>query len=280
MANPKIKAGDVLGDALKACGREKEVMLLLAALMGVVFLIGFWPLLDTYSLIMVGKGNPEELVRLLLQDIQDNRWLVGLLCVAYLFVAIAVSMVWTRVCVLGRGAAFAGGPEQFLRRTARVFWRTLCAVGWILLFMGLALLPLAGLSKNPGAGGQGAGALVVLSTIALAAVAIAAALAVSMLTPIAVHGEARDIRVPIHRAFGLMRGNLARAAGLLFLVVLAFEIGLGTVFAIIGPAVLEAGGWFMLLGNFLLAAAGVLVQFLIGAYGAYFAVRVVPALRG
>jgi len=279
MQHPKIKAGDVLGEALKACGREKEVMVLLAALVSVVFLLLLWPILDSYSLLMVGQGDPQEVARLLFQDLYDNRWFLGVAFVVYLFVGYAVSMIWSRVSVLGRDSALAGGGEQFLKRVGWTFWRNLCAIGWIVLFFGVPVGIIFAIGQGQSAGGSMGATALWLVAVPLLIFALVAVFAVSTLLPIAVHGEARDFHLPIHRAFVLMRGNLARGAGLLVLVILLFEIGLGTVFAIFGPAALEAGGWIMLIGNFLLAAVGVLIQFAVGAYGAYYAVRVVPELK-
>jgi hypothetical protein len=278
MPHPKIKAGDVLGDALAACKREKEVVALLAMLLGVVFLIGFWPVLGTYTLMTIGKGDPRELVRVMAEDILENRWYLVISVILYLAALFAIMVIWTRTAVLGRQAALAGGVVQLTRRVGWTFWRYVCGLGWTLLFIGIAILPFAAFSKGGGVAPTSAVAILLL-TVLLGLVLFLAVLPVSMLVPIACHGEARDFHLPIHRAFKLMRGNLARAAGLLFLVILLFEIGIGTVFMIFGPALLEAGGWAMVVGNLLFSAVGYLLGFAISAYGAYFAIRVVPELK-
>ena len=279
MKNPKIKAGDVLGDAIRACGREKEVLGLLVALTTIVFLLGLWPLRDTYSLVMVGTGDPQETGRLLFQDFFDNRAYLGISSLAFLAVSYSVSMVWSRVCVLGRGAALDGGPGQFLKRAGWTFWRNLCAAGWMMLFLGIPIAIVAALDPGRATGDSMAPAAVWLVVVPLFVVGVGAAFAIGTLIPIAVHGEARDFHLPIHRAFVLMRGNLARATGLFVLAVLLFEIAIVIVFAIFGPALLEAAGWIRLAGMFIFTALGLLVEFLVGAYGAYFAVRVVPQLK-
>ncbi|HXV73300.1 MAG TPA: hypothetical protein VD713_01085, partial [Sphingomonadales bacterium] len=96
---------------------------------------------------------------------------------------------------------------------------------------------------------------------------------------VSLHAEARDQRLPIHRSFAAMRGNLLRAAGLLFALMILFYVIFSVILFVGGLALIGSSGVLSLVGIVLSFAIGNAWNFLAAAYGAFFAVRVVPELK-
>ena len=108
---------------------------------------------------------------------------------------------------------------------------------------------------------------------------IYAALALSLLFYIALHGEARDQRVPIHKCFGAMKGNLLRATGSFVGVAFLFYFLYGLLFVSLSGAILSASTTVITVIFVMLFALSVLFNFALVSFGAVFANKLIPGLR-
>lgn len=285
MSGTKISAIEVLGDALTAVWREKELAGLLMALLAVLNLIILWPIMEWYLSVLPSlfKGvTPSE------QDVtalEDNMSYIFWMIAPMLVAGVAAIVLWTRAVTGGTSVAFEGGFKALIRRILWTLWRYLCGVGWMLLilvpfafFAGL-VFGTAGIGAS-GQGGGGATALSILALMVMYLVILFASFAISFLMMVSFQGEARDLRLPIHRSFSLARGNILRSAGVMLLALLGFYIVSAMVGALFGAALFSGSTILQGIALFVLFFLGHIMNFVFIGYGALFAVRLVPELKG
>ena len=291
MSGEKIKATDVLAEAFSILWREKELLVLLAALMTVVGLLFLWPLLGMYAEFLaayMAQGTPDlEALDQFGQSMSEISYIYYLIIPQLLF-QMSILTLWTRASILGKGQALDGGLRGLFNRSLWVFWRYICTMGWMLL-MGIAIwVVIFGIVLVLGAGGAltgGEGAsgaltfLLILLIIPLYLVFIFALMGLMFLMSVSIHGEARDLRLPIHKSFGYIKGNLLRGTGVLILFLLGFYFiyifGVLFIFGIY----LTAPVWVTAIGMFAIFFLGMLFNFAWVTYGAIYASKLVPELR-
>lgn len=284
MKQARISASDALGAALQSAKKEWEVFLLLVVFTTLVTMLYYWPTLGAYSEtlagIQAGAAGDERMLEEMNQHM--SYLLIGL--IPFLVIYLGAQTVWSRVAVLGRERTLEGGLKALLHRSLWVVWRYVCLIGWVLLLVAVFMLLLAavmwaaGVSLSGLEQGQPPGAAVAL-LIPLYLVFLAAVMVLVFLFYVALHGEARDVRLPIHACFKAARGNLLRATGLMFLTVLVYAVIAILFLMFFGIALIGASGLPALIGMAVFMAAGSAFNFIFVGYGAYYATRLVPKLK-
>ena len=193
--------------------------------------------------------------------------------------------------VLGKGRALEGGLSTLLHRALFSFWRYICMIGWmILLSFGFLVVFLLigmvfGISASLLTQGEnsvitpGAGiGWVFLLIIPVYILFLIAMMGLMVLISVSIHGEARDFRLPIHKSFKAMKGNLLRATGSMFLIMTGFVIVyMFLLFALVGLSQ-TSQGWLVLFTLFIIMFLIWLSNLAWFAFGAIYASRLVPEL--
>lgn len=292
MSGQRISAQEVMSETFAILWREKELLGLLLVLATIFTLLFFWPFLKFYAALLTNFSLTESMNQDALQqlfgeaDLETGAIYFAVLALPFTVIYYGIFAVWSRACVLGKARAMEGGLQALVKRTLWAFWRYICTFGWMLLMVSALVLVAAlfgFLSSSLGVSSGGAGAIfglvVFLVIISLYVAFFIAVMGLMVLSAISIHGEARDFRLPIHKSFGLMRGNILRAAGLLIALIFIYEIILSFVFVIF-LGLLQAGSdWLVILALFFMFAAGSLFNFGFMTYGAVYASRVVPELK-
>lgn len=284
MEHERISASDALGAALESVKREWEVFLLLVFFTTLVTMLYYWPTLDTYASLLSGAVSEQAAQAQMAEELNQHigYLLAGL--IPYMVVYLGAQLVWSRVGALGRDRALEGGVGALLRRSLWVFWRYLCLIGWMVLFLLVFFALFFAVMMVGGAGMSGleqaqpSGAVIAL-LVPLYLVLIGAVMALVCLFYVAMHGEARDMRLPIRTCFRAMKGNLMRAAGLMFLAVLVYAAIAVLFLVFFGIALFGAAGIGALIGMVIFLAAGTALNFVFVGYGAYYATRLIPDLK-
>ena len=290
MAVEKIKATDVLRETISILLRERELFLLLGALIAAVSLIFTWPTMEVnarYLEIYLTTGEFSiDLMNQMNQEVEEagyNSYIPYLMMVFHL----VVMALWSRASILGRRHALDGGFHDLLKRNLWVLWRFICGIGWMfLLFVPLSLLFVATFSIPSVAslfsGGFDNGEIsfsLILFLIVIYSAFTLVFLVLIFLTSISIHGEARDLRLPIHKSYGYMKGNLFRAASFLIPLLLGsyFLVFIGE-FLII-KSYLTTPMLVNLIGMFALTFFSMLATLTSYTFGAIYASKLVPELR-
>jgi len=142
--------------------------------------------------------------------------------------------IWTRASILPSSEVFEGGIKKVLTRGLRVFWRSICGFGWAVLFLfgmmllfmifGSSLIPNPETIRdfsNPYQAIPWPMYLIDLVMLVLFGILFFAWM-------VSIHGEARNVRLPIHEGLGLLGGHLIKALLLAFVITL---ILLGWIYA-------------------------------------------------
>jgi len=291
MSVEKIKATDVLAEAFSILWREKELLVLLAALMTVVGLLFLWPLFGIYAEFLaayMAQGTPDlEALDQFGQSMSEISYIYYLIIPQLMF-QMSILTLWTRASILGKGQVLDGGLKILIKRGLWVFWRYICSMGWMLLMTLAIWVVIIGITLVLGASGamtgdEGASGaitfLLILLIIPLYLVFIFALMGLTFLMSVSIHGEARDLRLPIHKSYGYIKGNLLRGTGVLILFLLGFYFiyifGVLFVFGIY----LTAPVWVTAIGMFAIFFLGMLFNFAWVTYGAIYASRLVPELK-
>jgi len=290
MSVEKIKATDVLAETISILLRERELFLLLGAFIAAVSLIFTWPTMEVnarYLEIYLTTGEFSiDLMNQMNQEVEEagyNSYIPYLMTVFHL----VVMALWSRASILGRRHALDGGFHDLLKRNLWVIWRFICGIGWmVLLVVPLSLLIFAtflipGVASVFSGGfdnGEISFSLILFLTVIYSAFTLVI-LVLIFLISISIHGEARDLRLPIHKSFGYMKGNLARAASFLITLLLGsyFLFFIGEF--LILKSYLTTPMLVNLISMFALTFFSMLVTLISYTYGAIYASRLVPELR-
>lgn len=290
MTTNRIPAADVMSQAFSTLWREKSLLLLLAGFLSILSMIWFYPFLEIYAAFLSSTLAGEIINQDQFgDDFLDFMpyFLIGL--IPMLFIQYGAIVLWSRAAILGTSQAFEGGIKVLLNRTLWALWRYICGMGWMLLIvLGLSILALI-ISIILGVGMMGTGDsnslfgfIFILLIIPVYIVMFMGLFMLTVLISIGVHSEARDLHLPIHRAYKLMKGNLLRAAGLLLLIIFFFNLAMSPLLLFAfpmgssGPSVSSVG---LLLGFFLVFVLAIIYNMLWFSYGAIYAQKLVPELR-
>jgi len=252
------------------------------ALIAVLNLIVLWPIIDWYlSFIQTFFRGQEPGV----PDLEALKAEIPYLltwAVPLVFLSLAMIVLMTRAAIGGTAIAFQGGFLALVKRTLWTFWRYLCGIGWMLVIIipiSFVLGLVVGMSGYDPAQGAGISPFSILLVIVIYGVIIFLAMAVAVLMMVSFNGEGRDFRLPIRKSFLAMRGNLLRAVGVSLLLMIGFYMVVGLIGAILFAVPISGSLILKGLGLFILFAMGTVLNFILVAYGAIYANKLVPELR-
>ena len=287
MPDTRISAIGTLSEALSIVWQGRQLVLLLIAFLSVVSLIYMWPMLDWYVPLMTDFSPEAGLDPATTQQIMDDMSYLFVGLIPFLFFLSAPFIIWSRASIGGTGVAMEGGIGALLKRTLWLLWRFICMFGWmILLIFALSIVLMVieiftGISASltaPGDPSQMWGVLLVM--IPFYIILMSAFLALSLLYSISMHGEARDFRLPIYKSFRAMKGNLVRATGALMATMMIFYVVNFLVALLFIGTITAASTWLNIIGLFFLFAFSNLYYFIWITYGALYASKLVPELKG
>jgi len=271
MAENKIKALEVLGEALQAMIREKQLFLLLVSFLAITSMILVWPMLDWYVLLLKSFPDTQGALREIEALVDEDLPYILFMLVPSLFITFGIVVLWTRAVIGGSAVAFEGGLRPFLNRILRVFWRYLCALAIMLGAGVLVMAPLTLVGTNNG--------IAVLLFFLLYLVFFIVIFGVTVLLSVSLHGEARDIRLPIHKSFLYLKGNLLRATGGLALGIFIVYIIQSTIMVVLLGLIIGGSTVGMFFAFFILFVLSGILNFLWVGFGALYAVKLVPELQ-
>lgn len=287
MPDTRISAIGTLSEALSIVWQGRQLVLLLIAFLSVVSLIYMWPMLDWYVPLMTDFSPEAGLDPATTQQIMDDMSYLFVGLIPFLFFLSAPFIIWSRASIGGTGVAMEGGIGALLKRTLWLVWRFICMFGWmILLIFALSIVLMVieiftGISATltaPGDPSQMWDVLLVM--IPFYIILMGAFLALSLLYSISMHGEARDSRLPIYKSFRAMKGNLVRATGALMATMVVFYVVNFLVALLFIGTITAASTWLNIIGLFFLFAFSNIYYFIWITYGALYASKLVPELKG
>ncbi len=287
MPDTRISAIGTLSEALSIVWQGRQLVLLLIAFLSVVSLIYMWPMLDWYVPLMTDFSPEAGLDPATTQQIMDDMSYLFVGLIPFLFFLSAPFIIWSRASIGGTGVAMEGGIGALLKRTLWLVWRFICMFGWmILLIFALSIVLMVieiftGISATltaPGDPSQMWDVLLVM--IPFYIILMGAFLALSLLYSISMHGEARDFRLPIYKSFRAMKGNLVRATGALMATMVVFYVVNFLVALLFIGTITAASTWLNIIGLFFLFAFSNIYYFIWITYGALYASKLVPELKG
>ncbi|MCH8322044.1 MAG: hypothetical protein IIB64_03085 [Proteobacteria bacterium] len=287
MPDTRISAIGTLSEALSIVWQGRQLVLLLIAFLSVVSLIYMWPMLDWYVPLMTDFSPEAGLDPATTQQIMDDMSYLFVGLIPFLFFLSAPFVIWSRASIGGTGVAMEGGIGALLKRTLWLVWRFICMFGWmILLVFALSIVLMVieiftGISATltaPGDPSQMWDVLLVM--IPFYIILMGAFLALSLLYSISMHGEARDFRLPIYKSFRAMKGNLVRATGALMATMVVFYVVNFLVALLFIGTITAASTWLNIIGLFFLFAFSNIYYFIWITYGALYASKLVPELKG
>ena len=287
MPDTRISAIGTLSEALSIVWQGRQLVLLLIAFLSVVSLIYMWPMLDWYVPLMTDFSPEAGLDPATTQQIMDDMSYLFVGLIPFLFFLSAPFIIWSRASIGGTGVAMEGGIGALLKRTLWLVWRFICMFGWmILLIFALSIVLMVieiftGISATltaPGDPSQMWDVLLVM--IPFYIILMGAFLALSLLYSISMHGEARDFRLPIYKSFRAMKGNLVRATGALMATMMIFYVVNFLVALLFIGTITAASTWLNIIGLFFLFTFSNLYYFIWITYGALYASKLVPELKG
>ncbi|MEE8295864.1 MAG: hypothetical protein V3R64_09140 [Sphingomonadales bacterium] len=271
MDENKIIALEVLGETLQAMIREKQLFLLLVSFLAITSMILVWPMLDWYILLLKSFPDIQEALREIEAKISEDLPYILLMLVPPLFITLGIIVLWTRAVIGGSVVAFEGGIRPFLIRILRVFWRYLCAMGIMIAAGFLITAPLTLIGADSG--------LALLLFFFLNMGFLILMFGVTFLLSVSLHGEARDIRLPIHKSFLYLKGNLLRATWALFLVMFIVNIIQSTMMVVLLGLMTGDSTVGMFIAFFILFVLSGILNFIWVGFGALYAVKLVPELK-
>lgn len=287
MPDTRISAIGTLSEALSIVWQGRQLVLLLIAFLSVVSLIYMWPMLDWYVPLMTDFSPEAGLDPATTQQIMDDMSYLFVGLIPFLFFLSAPFIIWSRASIGGTGVAMEGGIGALLKRTLWLVWRFICMFGWmILLIFALSIVLMVieiftGISATLTARGDPSQMWdVLLVMIPFYIILMGAFLALSLLYSISMHGEARDFRLPIYKSFRAMKGNLVRATGALMATMMIFYVVNFLVALLFIGTITAASTWLNIIGLFFLFAFSNLYYFIWITYGALYASKLVPELKG
>ena len=287
MSDTHISAFGTLSEALFIVWREKQLALLLIAFVTIVTLIYLWPLLDWYAPLMIEFSYTDQMDPAMEQQIMDDMSYIFWGLIPLIFMITIPIVIWSRASIGSAVVAMEGGIGALFKRTLWAAWRYICLVGWMILlmfammiiFMVIAMIFGASGAMMSGGDPSQMGAMLLI-IIPLYMAIIGVIIALTLLYSVSLHGEARDLRLPIYKAFGYMKGNLLRATGALLVAMLVYYVIYFIFAALFIGAIMASSTWLSIIGMFFMLALGNIFYFTWISFGALYAAKVVPELKG
>lgn len=288
MAGERISAGKVLAQSFSVLGREKKLAAGLVVGLAAIMAALMWPFIPVYvelfsSLAAGTQPNPAGI-----ENMSGYSGYVFLLMPLYFVVWFATMVLWSRASVRGTKVAFEGGVSALFRRLFKAFWRYICTVGWMILVMAgfmiavFLIVLLVGLAAGTFGFSQETsglfGVVIMLVYLVLYIPMLWGFSALLVLFNISLYGEANDFRLPIHESFSAMDGNLMRASGVFFLVLIGYYIVYLAGFLGVVAVGFAASPAVAVIALFVVSAVAALFYFFSITYGAIYASLVVPEL--
>ena len=285
MNKPRIAATEVFMQSFSIAWREKTLVIPLASFIAILSMIFLWPVIDAFFAAWAGALEGRQIQQEELSTFTRMWSYFVVVGFAVWLLQLAAYVIWSRASILGYRAAMQDGAAAMVKRGLWMLWRWICGIGWMMvlalaggLVLGI-LMALGGISSSSGGSGGAGIALMVLLLFPGYVALFLAVSALSVLIMVSIHGEVRDVRLPIHQSFGFMKGNLLRAAGTYILITIFAQVGLSPFFAVF---FLNTGGelsLFGMAGVFILFFAATVMGLIWVSFGALYAVRLVPALK-
>lgn len=257
-----ISAWGALREAYAIFGNEKALYFKLAFFMSVLSLIFLFPAIEAFreNPGIWNRGQqfgPSEYAIFLDQIAYLKYWVWP-----YLFLSYGGLVLWSRATIGGSDVIYYGGWVSLFGRTLMSYWRLLGAILIAVIMAGLFyaftafFLVIIGLSANA----QGLpldNPIALLQSILTGLLPFYIIFAfglqmVAFLLTFSVHGQSRDIHMPLHRAFSLMKKNLFWAIAVSFLLALIFQVIYTAFFFSIAYILFTTEVWMAYLGFFVL----------------------------
>lgn len=273
MDDQKIKATELLAASILAIVKEKKLFFLLASFISVITMIFMWPTLDWYILLLDKfpegiEGVMPELEAMIEEDLPY----LYLIIAPSLLISLGVIVLWTRAVTGGTGAALAGGFRTLLIRILWVFWRYLGSLAIMMVGGGLVLLPLTLF-------GSVDATLAVILFLVLYIIFLFLMFAVMFLLSVSVHAEAWDIRMPIHKSYLYLKGNVLRGTGVLLLGLLGIYVIQSMAMVMLIGLITSGNSIAVAFAFFIIFFIASLMNFMWAGYGAFYARKLVPELQ-
>lgn len=278
----RFLASEIFAEGFSGLMREKEVFFLLGSLLAILNLFYMWPFLDFYiESIELFLAGPEGMAQIESHPLFKEEMTYYLYTfLPYLVVMLIPMAIWVRVVMSGKTSVFEGGAKRFLNRFLWVLWRYICLFGWLILIVGGTAFALIFLTTSLGVAlGKGGVGVTIFLVILLYGFIFYVTAVLMVLFYLSLSGEMHDVRLPIHKSFNLMKGNLARAGGFMILTFLVFMVGYSLVFGMMVDMFKDTPSGIMMVALFVLFLASSLFNFLLVSFGAGYAIRLVPELR-
>jgi len=284
MAVEKIKATDVLRETISIVLKERELFLLLGGLLTVITFMFIWPDMESTVLLLESYKNQDPSDPLTIEE-NMQRMSEGfadfILYLPLLFIQYGIMGFWSHASILGKSLVREGGINSLFKRSLWVFWRLICSMGWVLLIMVAAfIIIMIFLFILMGTGLIGVSSDFIYFILSLPlAVLIFIISGLIFLLSVSIHGEIRDLRLPIYKSFQYMRGNLVRATGLVTSLMVGFYflhyLGTDNIYENYFTSPL----WVSVLGMVALTFFATLLNLGAMTYGALYASKLVPQLK-
>lgn len=216
MANPQQFMQQAIFASFRRAWADREPILLLAGIILCVNLILFAPVRN-FQIQMMGT-KPGELSNFL----SEHESMLGeivFITLIFTFFLSSAQAVLARLADERHPPIFEGGARLFILRTIQVYWRGLCAVGWLLVF----LMPVGFVAS---AFGGGAALAIIYFAFLVISFPVLAALAY------AISAAANDQAISIRDAFIVLGPHRMRFIGLTFILFVSAQILVGIVDAI------------------------------------------------
>ncbi len=228
---------DLVVAGAKRAWAEKEPVLLIGLLEGVIMVTVFWPVVQlNFAAVQVAGSKDTAQAEAFLADVM-GLWPLYLLMMLFNLV---VTVVIARLAARGRREVLAGGLPALARHLLWVLWRILGSIGWILA--GLAAVWLVAMAITIPLSliaGGGSGTFAAMLQGVLAVMLAGGLLLLSGAVGLSLISECSDHHLSIRRAWGLLKGQRVTLSAGIFLIYLGTAVINGILVALMPE---NAGG--------------------------------------
>lgn len=221
---------DLVVAGAKRAWAEKEPVMLIGLLEGVIMVTVFWPVVQlNFAAMKVAGSRDTAQAEAFLADVM-GLWPLYLLMMLF---NLAVTVVIARLAAKGRAGTLAGGLPALARHLLWVLWRILSATGWILV--GLATIWLVAMAITIPISliaGGGSGSFATLLQGILAVLLAGGLLLLSGAVGLSLISECADHHLSIRRAWDLLKGQRLTLAAGIFVVYLGTAVINGILLAL------------------------------------------------
>lgn len=284
MSGEKIKATDVLRETFSIVLKERELFLLLGGLITVITILFVWPEMESTAVLLESYKNQDLTDPLTIEENMQRMseaFADFILFLPLLFIQYGIMAFWSHASILGKSLAREGGIKSLFKKSLRVFWRLICSMGWVLLIMVVAFIIImifTFILMGTGLIGVSSDFIYFILSLPMA-VFIFILFGLVFLLSVSIHGEIRNLRLPIYKSFQYMKGNLVRATGLVTSLMVGFYflhyLGTDNIY----ENYFTSPQWVSVLGMLALTFFATLLNLGAMTFGAIYASKLVPELR-